>query len=376
MRVAVVGAGVAGSASAALLAGGGHDVTLFERAPVLEPVGAGVLVQPAGQLVLDRLGVFETVRARAARIDRFVAVTQTGRLVGTLRYGDLEPGLHGLGVHRSDLLAALTGLVERTGVTVQLGQELSGPADARLRGFDLVVGADGSRSAMRAGSGLARLEHEYRWGALWAIGRGTAVTDRLHQVVRGTGTLVGVLPLGGGRCNVFWSVQARDVGRLRRGSFDAWREAVGRLCPEATPPLSTLGSWDELRFTTYRHAIVPDPVAGRLVLIGDAAHPMSPHLGQGIGLALVDAWLLAEAIAAERSAETALARYAALRSRQIAYYGLVTMALTPFFQSRGVVKGVARDAVLPHLPRLPWVRRRMLLTLAGLAGGFRGRLEL
>ncbi len=367
MRVGVVGFGVAGATISALLAQAGHEVTVLERAPEIEPVGAGVLLQPSGQLVLERLGLLERVRAGAARIDELVAISPSGRTISRLRYGDLEPGLHALGVHRSDLIAALAELASRAGVSLQLGQEITGVDDERLEGFDLVVGADGSRSALRASSGLVRWEHEYAWGALWGIGEGSLVAGRLHQVVRGTGKLVGVLPLGGGRCNLFWSVRRDGVEALRRREFAAWTAEVAALCPEAAEPLATLRGWHDVRFTTYRHAVVRRPFTERVVLVGDAAHPMSPHLGQGINLALIDAWCLAKALAETAAPDAAVRSYAASRRTQIAYYGAVTLALTPFFQSSGSLKGLGRDAVLPYLPLVPGARRQMLRTLSGLA---------
>ena len=94
---------------------------------------------------------------------------------------------------------------------------------------------------------------------------------------------------------------------------------------------------------------------------------MSPHLGQGINLALIDAWCLAEALAETAAADEAVRSYAASRRTQIAYYGAVTLALTPFFQSGGSLKGLGRDAMLPYLPLVPGARRQMLRTLSGLA---------
>lgn len=367
MRVGVVGFGVAGSTAAIRLAETGHEVTLFEREPELRAAGAGVLLQPSGRRVLELLGIQDRIAGSAARIDELVALSPRGRTISRMRYADLEPELHALGVHRTDLLGALADRVRQTGVQVELGVELTDAADPRLRGFDLVVGADGARSALRRSSGLVRWEHEYAWGALWAIGHGTRVTGRLHQVVDGTRKLVGVLPLGGGRCNIFWSVHRDRVEALRSRSFEEWRQGVTALCPEAAEPLASLSGWEEVRFTTYRAAWLRRVHDGRLVLIGDAAHPMSPHLGQGINLALVDGWRLAEALAGARRPPEAIARYAASRRAQIAYYGAVTLALTPFFQSGGLVKGLGRDAVLPQLPRLPLVRRQMLRTLAGTA---------
>jgi 2-polyprenyl-6-methoxyphenol hydroxylase-like FAD-dependent oxidoreductase len=367
VRIGVVGLGVAGSTASALLAAAGHDVTVFERSPSARAHGAGVLLQPSGQRVLERLGVLETVRETAARIDELVALSPRGRPLSTMRYSDLAAGMHALGVHRADLMTVLQDHAEAAGATVRHGERIGGVDDRRLDGFDLVVGADGSRSTLRAGSGLVRWEHEYAWGALWAIGRGDLVRGRLHQVVRGTTELVGVLPLGGGRCNVFWSVRRDRVEALRRRGFERWREEVASLCPEAGEALATVEGWDDVRFASYRHALLRRAHAGRLVLLGDAAHPMSPHLGQGINLALVDAWHLAAAVAAGGTPGEIGRRYTAARRRQIAFYGAVTLFLTPFFQSGGAVKGIGRDAVLPLLPRIPGVRRTMLRTLAGLA---------
>jgi 2-polyprenyl-6-methoxyphenol hydroxylase-like FAD-dependent oxidoreductase len=372
VRIGVVGFGVAGSAASALFAAAGHDVTVFERSPSSSPTGAGVLLQPSGQHVLERIGLLEALRVGSARIDELVAYGSTGRLVSRMAYADLARDAHALGVHRTDLVSRLHELARAAGATVELGTAIGGMDDVRLRGFDLVVGADGSRSMLRSGSGLVRWEHEYAWGALWAIGRGDLIVGRLHQVVRGTQRLVGVLPLGGGRCNVFWSVRRDRVNALRRRGFAAWRDEVTALSPEAGEALESVAGWNDVRFTSYRHALLRRPHAGRLVLIGDAAHPMSPHLGQGINLALVDAWQLAVAVTAGGSADAIAARYASTRRRQIAYYGAVTLLLTPFFQSNGVVKGIGRDLVLPHLPRVPLVRRQMVRTLAGLAAAPRG----
>lgn len=362
-----MGFGVAGGTAATLLARAGHEVTLFERSPAVGAAGAGVLVQPSGQRILARLGVLAEVEAAGERIDELVAWTHRGRLLMRLRYDDLEPNLHGLGAHRGDLFAALERLVREAGVDVRLGV----PMAAVPEGFDIVVGADGSQSALRDAAGLTRFRHEYRYGALWAIGRSTAVQGRLHQVVRGTRRLVGLLPLGEGRCNLFWSLRRDEHAQLAERGFDDWRGEVVALCPAARDLLDSLAGLEDTTFTTYRHVIASRPFAGRLVLIGDAAHSMSPHLGQGVNLALVDAWRLAEALAAASEPEQAFRRYAAARRAQLRYYAWVTLVLSPFFQSGGFVKAAGRDAALPAMIRVPRLRRRMLLALSGLAEGFR-----
>ena len=104
---------------------------------------------------------------------------------------------------------------------------------------------------------------------------------------------------------------------------------------------------------------------------------MSPHLGQGINLALVDAWRFAAAV---RETVTPLAAFRAFRREQrayVRYYGTVTYFLSPFFQSDWGILGWGRDWVLPPVPWIPWVKRQMLMTVAGLKGGFlRGEIDL
>ena len=390
-RVGVVGFGVAGAATAYLLARDGHAVTLIERAPAVEPIGAGVLLQCSGQEVLRHLDRLDHVLAHAAPIDELYARHADGG--GTLvrnRYGDFAPGCRAYGVHRGVLFNALRALVDTQPVDVRLGREVVGrevtpggevtltdSAGTRHGPFDCVVCGDGSRSHLREVFGFKASVLTYDHGTLWATVPGRGVPGKLLQVVRGTRQLFGLLPLGDGLVSVYWGLPTRDYDGVKGRGLDALKREIVAFAPEAEELLGHVCDFEQLLHTTYRHVHMRKRDDGRVVFIGDAAHAMSPHLGQGINIALVDAWRLAACL---RDAATPAAGFAAFRRRQrayVRYYATVTWFLSPFFQSDWRVLGWGRDRALPLLPRIPLVRRQMLMTVAGLKGGFlKGRMTV
>ncbi len=132
LRVAVVGCGTGGPAAARFLGRLGHEVTVFERFPDPQPVGAGILLQPTGQGVLRRLGLFDRVAAGSSVIDRVYAVSHRGRPVMDFGYGDVTPGQHALGVHRGLLFHTLVdGLGIAPEIELRLGVEVTVAAGNR-----------------------------------------------------------------------------------------------------------------------------------------------------------------------------------------------------------------------------------------------------
>jgi 2-polyprenyl-6-methoxyphenol hydroxylase-like FAD-dependent oxidoreductase len=375
MRVAVVGCGTAGAAAALLLHRAGHAVTLFERVPDPAPVGAGLLLQPTGLGVLDRLGLLEEVLARGARVDRLHGETARGRAVLDLAYADLAPGLYGLGVQRGILFDALFGAVRASGLELRLGVDVASAAS--LEGYDLVVAADGARSQLRGslGPGLVRRARRYPWGALWTItdDPADAFGGVLAQVYRGTREMLGFLPSGRPegvpRVSMFWSVHEDDVPAWAAAGIDRWKARVLDLAPRAEPLLAQITDVGQVVYAAYHDVVLRAPFAGRVVFVGDAGHAMSPQLGQGANLALVDAETLAIALAEDADVERALARFAALRRDHIRYYAWASRLLTPLFQSRLTVVGPPRDALMGPVARVPWARRQFLASLAGAKTG-------
>jgi 2-polyprenyl-6-methoxyphenol hydroxylase-like FAD-dependent oxidoreductase len=212
--------------------------------------------------------------------------------------------------------------------------------------------------------------HDDPYGALWTVGSTDQVRGYLYQVTGDTRRLSGLLPLGEGACNFFWGLAGRDWDALRRRPFATFRDAVLQLNPMAEAILDQRDDWSAYAFGTYRHCRPRNTYRGRVVLIGDAAHATTPHLGQGANLALLDAASLARALEEASDLPSALVRHASDRRDQARYYGQLSSLLSPFFQSDWVPLGWARDLGLDAISRIGPVRRRMEQTLAGDARGW------
>ena len=189
--------------------------------------------------------------------------------------------------------------------------------------------------------------------------------------------MVGFLPLGrsptvrdGARLvSLFWSVRERDLPALRTAGLDALKRRIRALDPSIDGVLDQLTDLDELLYAGYHDVRLHAWAEHRVVLAGDAAHAMSPQLGQGVNLALVDAHTLVRALAAGDDVDRALAAYHAERRAQTRFYAWASRLLTPLFQSSLEPLAVPRDLLAAPAGRIPWMRRQMVASLAGVKRG-------
>ena len=413
MNIAVVGCGFAGMATALLLARNGHQVALFERIAAPQPIGAGILVQPIGQRILARLGLADEVRRQIAPIERLTGVTHSGRTMMNIAYGKWreDTTVEGWGTHRGVIYQALLNAVRaQPGITLHTGRDITDYAEEahgiRLfehspsgkagidEQFDLLVIADGTRSTLRrawcAHAGVQELAQPYPWGAYWAVLPDYAgeYTQSLRQWYRGAREMLGIMPTGFAPgttqavVSLFWSYPTALHAQAPLGLPELKRRVL-KLNPGAAQVLDGWQAESQMAYAHYADVTLPRWHHGRAVVIGDAAHAMSPQLGMGTNLALVDAWTLATCLqqrapsAGTGEVTAALTQYTQVRGAHIRYFQFASRWLTPLYQSNWDIAAWGRDWLMQPALAIPYVEQQMLNTLTGYkAGVFSGKLVL
>jgi len=308
LRAAIVGGGIGGLAAACALRRRGLDVTVFEQAETLGEIGAGLTIFPNSLRLLERLGFRDALAAVGATIgDGSQYYRADGTMVGPITTTDSR-GWNGVyGMHRADLLdvlaASLPKAVIRTGHCCTAFEQDGVAArltfgNGEIVEADVVIAADGIHSVLQKYV-VAPKPPEYSGVRAY---RGLIAREKLpdwpqkvHQVWMGDGKHFMAYPVRSGRLlNYVGFVPTADatteswsaVGDRDElaASFEGWDARVVRML-EAVESCFWWGLYDRRPLDTWTN--------GRLVLLGDAAHAMLPHLGQGANQAIEDGVALA-----------------------------------------------------------------------------------
>ncbi len=354
MNALVVGGGIGGLTAAAALAAAGHRVTLAERAERFSPTGAGLILSPNAARALASLGV--DLGARALALPSMDVTTRSGALLARLeterlaqRYGPTWA------LTRADLHEALLAAMPR-GVDLLLGRSLAGleevdgcvqvtfDGEPGAKRFDVVIGADGLRSRVRERL-FGPVALGYSGMTCW---RGLCRNPGFERAVEAWGgqERMGIVPLLGDKLYYYLVKSAPprapelpwpDGFRAAFGSFSGGPEKLFDVLQEA-PPLH------------HDLEALESPLWGRsrVLLLGDAAHAMTPNQGQGAAMAIEDALALARAL--EPGVDGALARCATARDGRVRKVMLDSRRLGAVAHWRSPPARWLRDRMMQRIP--------------------------
>lgn len=325
-RFIVVGAGIAGLATAAALQRRGHDVTVLESR-IDTTTGAGISIWPNALAALDQIGLGGAVRDSGGRVTAGAMRWRDGTW---LRRPSRERIVKALGeplvvVRRSMLNDVLAGALDsgtlQTGIAAEAVEATATGvrvtlSDSTTRQADAVIGADGTHS-MVARHLNGPLDNRYVGYTAWRGIADTGMDPALAGETLGPGCECGHVPLGSEHSYWFATERAPEGTTAPQGElaylksrFGSWAEPLPQLL-DATDPDAVL------RNDLYDRDQARVWSKGPIVLVGDAAHPMRPHLGQGGCQGLEDAAILAAFVDASSDLATAFDRFAAFRRPRV-----------------------------------------------------------
>jgi 2-polyprenyl-6-methoxyphenol hydroxylase-like FAD-dependent oxidoreductase len=362
-RVIVVGAGVGGLAAAVALQRADIEVVVLEKAPELTPIGAGLHLWTNALAALQQLGVDEAVRGTGTELEYTRFLTAGGRLIANWNAGEAgrRLGAPTVGATRADLHAALLAALDRS--VLRLGTECTGFAqdsggvtvrctDGREEHGDVLVGADGINSVVRIqllGAAPPRYAGHTGWRTIVEHDGDLGPRDEF-RLYSGRGARLATYPVGPGR--LYWLAVAHSPPGGRDEAGEAKANVLSHFGDFCEPvPAIVQAAADE---RIIRGDIVDRPPIkkwgeGRVTLLGDAAHPMTPNLAQGAGLAIEDGVVLAKALASTKDTVEGLRKYEAERAPRAASMIRTSHALGTIGDWRNPLLCAFRDRVMMRI---------------------------
>jgi 2-polyprenyl-6-methoxyphenol hydroxylase-like FAD-dependent oxidoreductase len=363
-RVIIIGGGIGGLAAAIGLRRAGSDPIVFERAPELREVGAGLSLWPNALKALEYLGPAAKIRALSIREGAGGFRSWDGRMLMKMDVAELERRLGDVTViiHRADLLDALSAAFPSD--AIHLGARCVGFAQdpdgvtarfengTQARG-DALIGADGLHSIIRAQL-FGKASPDYAGYTSWR-----AITEFDHRrlapgISIGRGSQFGQVPMNGGK--VYWFA-TRNVPAGSADLPGGGKHQLLEFFRDWHAPVSALiAATDEaaiLRTDIHDRPALKRWSKDRVTLLGDAAHPMTPNLGQGACQALEDAAVLARCLTGASDVASALREYEERRLARANRVALMSRRLGAILQLHNRFGCLVRDLLLAN----PWLER-------------------
>ncbi|MBJ6759152.1 FAD-dependent monooxygenase [Myxococcaceae bacterium JPH2] len=320
MKVLIVGGGIGGLALGAALARRGVTADIIERKPQPADEGAGIVLGPNVMAVMKGLALHEDILAAGHPVDTARITDAHGRVLQETAYAVSGLPLPATALHRQHLMRVLgsaspaprfgVSVLKLLGVADGVDVEFSDGATGR---YDLVVGADGIHSTVRTFICGEEVLPRYSGYTCWRV----VVDGHFGESVVemwGRGRRLGVVPLGEGRTYVYATLNAARRAPPPWKDLAGFRAAYAEFSgPPARAALAAVHRLEGMLHNDIEDCSAPRWWRTGVVLLGDAAHAVTPNLGQGAGLAIEDAAALAQLLMTMGPTDAALARYESLR---------------------------------------------------------------
>jgi 2-polyprenyl-6-methoxyphenol hydroxylase-like FAD-dependent oxidoreductase len=357
-QVLIIGGGIGGLAAAAALRRVGISAAVYERAPEIREVGAGLSLWSNAIKALRRIGLDEAVVARGSPIEQAVTRTDRGVVLSQVSIGDIarNAGAPTVCVHRAELQQVLASAVEPGQIHLNatcVGIELDGDgvtarfADGRTARGSILVGADGIRSAVRdslLGATPPRYAGYFAYRGI-AHGDFPGLPMGRTEFALGRGAQVGLVYCGPKRVYWFATVNAPE-GTSTPDPISLMAEAMNRFAGWYSPIPTVVAATEPT--AVMKNDIIDRPPTwpwgrGRATLLGDAIHPTTPNMGQGACQAIEDAVVLADCLRRRGLNEAGLREYQETRRERTALVTRRSWSFGKVFQMENRVAVAARN---------------------------------
>ena len=371
MKILIVGAGIGGLVSALCLNKKGYVVDIYEQSEVLSELGAGVQLSPNATRVLDYLELNDDLKPHIFEPRSFQFLNyKTEKIISKRELGlkiQDDFGFPNFDVHRADLQKVLLNKVEEEGIKIHTNMKVIDVGNEENKAYikineekikaDIVIGADGIHSVVREKL-FEKKESSFTGNVAWrmlipvdSLPRDLILPDTTvwlgpkkhfvsYHVSGGKNLNCVCLVEQDGWTNESWSERG-NIEDLRE-VYNGWNQTIETLLKIANPN------------TLYRWALHDRPPMkqwskGRIILLGDAAHPMLPFLAQGAAMAIEDGAVLADCISSYK-----------VNEKSLKYYEQIRKPRTSFVQL-----AARRNAKILHLSGLAAFFRNMVMGYAG-----------
>ena len=371
-KALIIGGGIGGLSAAAALARVGIDCEVFEQSNQLREVGSGLTIWGNALRILRRFGLEENLMRLGSRIDSAEVRTWSGRILSKVHFTSLAERLGvpvGLVVHRADLLRELARLTDSSKVhcshrCIRLAEGADHVTATFAEGGDfrgdLVVGADGLHSIARRhlhGDAKPRYAGYTCWRAV--VPFESEILRNSSIETWGPGARFASLPCGPGR--VFWYA-TRNANEGEPDALDGRKAAVQEIFKRWHSPIPEIIAAADPG-SILRNDIVDRPPStewgkGRITLLGDAAHPTTPNLGQGACQAIEDAIVLADCLRRIQDVESTLREYERRRYHRTAAITNQSWRLGQICQWERALPSRLRNFATRCTP--PWISLRLI----------------